>query len=198
MAVDGMDVHGARVALGRISGQTGALSNAARSLSGALHALEWSGPDRDHFVAEFDSRLPNLLRAAQAQVALGKILSVLPTAARVAAESLPVYAPPLGLDDAAQANLQILREAVQSRLRLRLRYLDLAEHSSERVVRPLGCFYWGRVWTLACWCETRQAFRSFRIDRVQAIEALQVRFADEAGRTLADFLRQAQAGPGRG
>ena len=136
--------------------------------------------------------------AAQAQVALGKILSVLPTAARVAAESLPVYAPPLGLDDAAQANLQILREAVQSRLRLRLRYLDLAEHSSERVVRPLGCFYWGRVWTLACWCETRQAFRSFRIDRVQAIEALQVRFADEAGRTLADFLRQAQAGPCRG
>ncbi|MEI8052070.1 MAG: hypothetical protein WCI12_11635 [Actinomycetes bacterium] len=69
MAVDGMDVHGAQVALGRISGQAGALSNAVRSLSGAIHALEWTGPDRDHFVAEFDSRSPNLLRAAQAQVA---------------------------------------------------------------------------------------------------------------------------------
>ena len=68
MAVDGMDVYGARVALGRISAQTGSLANAVRTLSGAIHALEWSGPDRDHFVAEFDARLPNLLGGAQAQI----------------------------------------------------------------------------------------------------------------------------------
>jgi predicted DNA-binding transcriptional regulator YafY len=133
--------------------------------------------------------------AAQARIALGKILSVLPGAARAAAESLAVFAPPVGLDAAAQAHLQILREAVQSRERLRIRYVDLAQRSSERVVRPLGCFHWGSVWTLACWCETRQAFRSFRIDRLQVVEALQTHFADEPGRTLADFLRQVQAGP---
>ena len=133
--------------------------------------------------------------AAQAQLALGKILSVLPAAARAAAESLAVYAPPVGLDAASQAHLQVLREAVQSRERLHIRYLDLAERASERDVRPLGCFYWGSVWTLACWCETRQAFRSFRIDRLQSVDALRTHFADEPGRTLADFLRVVQAGP---
>ncbi|RYF42446.1 MAG: HTH domain-containing protein, partial [Comamonadaceae bacterium] len=47
-----------------------------------------------------------------AQDALGKILSVLPVDARVAAEALAVYAPYAGLPDGAQRTLQTLREAV--------------------------------------------------------------------------------------
>ena len=59
-------------------------------------------------------------------------------------------------------------------------------------MRPLGCFYWGKVWTLVAWCEARHAFRSFRIDRmveVQAVEGAGGAFRDEPGKTLADFLR---------
>ena len=62
------------------------------------------------------------------------------------------------------------------------------------MLRPLGCFYWGKVWTLAAWCELRNDFRSFRLDRmfgVTACEGRDARFKDEAGRTLADFLRHA-------
>jgi len=68
---------------------------------------------------------PALARASQ--VALGKILSVLPVAARVAAESMAVYAPLIGLEPAVKA-------------RLRLRYSDAQGQASERSVRPLGCF----------------------------------------------------------
>ena len=64
---------------------------------------------------------------------------------------------------------------------------------SERTVRPLGCFYWGAVWTLAAWCESRQDFRSFRIDRISVIEVLDERFAMEPGKTLADLQRHVQA-----
>ena len=56
-------------------------------------------------------------------------------------------------------------------------------------VRPLGCFYWGKVWTLAAWCEQRNDFRSFRIDRVGSVQRLDQRFRDEPGRTLADLAR---------
>jgi len=62
-------------------------------------------------------------------------------------------------------------------------------------VWPLGCFFLGAVWTLAAWCELRQDFRSFRFDRVRAIEALDERFRDEPGRTLADLLRAVGAVP---
>ncbi|MDB5846637.1 MAG: DNA-binding transcriptional regulator [Rhodoferax sp.] len=128
--------------------------------------------------------------AREVEGALGKILSVLPPAARVAAESVALYAPQVGLAPAEQGRLQVLREAVQGRHKLRLDYLDLAERSSQRVVRPLGCFYWGKVWTLSAWCETRQGFRGFRVDRIQQIEVTAQRFSDEPGKTLADMLRQ--------
>ena len=130
--------------------------------------------------------------AQAAEVALGKILSVLPVAARVAAQSMAVYAPPLGLEPAVQITLQTLREAVQSRRKLQLAYRDAADRASLRKLRPLGCFYWGSVWTLAAWCETRNDFRSFRLDRIDSLRAMdgpEYAFRDEPGKTLADYLR---------
>jgi predicted DNA-binding transcriptional regulator YafY len=124
-----------------------------------------------------------------AQDALGKILSVLPAEARAAAESLAVFAPHGGLPGPAQRTLQTLREAVQARDKVFIQYRDLNEKASERTLRPLGCFYWGKVWTLAAWCETRQDFRSFRVDRITYVRRLDERFRDEPGRTLADLVR---------
>jgi predicted DNA-binding transcriptional regulator YafY len=122
--------------------------------------------------------------------ALGKILSVLPQAARVSAEAIALYAPGMALDDATRSRLQALREAVHSHHKLHLVYRDLNEAASERTVRPLGCFYWGKVWTLSAWCEMRQDFRGFRVDRIDRVDVLDERFRDEAGKTLADFLRK--------
>ena len=130
--------------------------------------------------------------AQAAEVALGKILSVLPVAARVAAQSMAVYAPPLGLEPTVQITLQTLREAVQARRKLQVDYRDATDRSSLRIVRPLGCFYWGSVWTLAAWCETRNDFRSFRLDRIDSLRPVEgppQPFQVEAGKTLADYLR---------
>ncbi|MFT4267562.1 MAG: YafY family protein [Xenophilus sp.] len=121
--------------------------------------------------------------------ALGKILSVLPPAARVSAEALALYAPAIAMDDTTRLRLQALREAVQARQKLRLDYRDANDAASQRVVRPLGCFYWGKVWTLSAWCELRNDFRGFRIDRIAAVAVLDEHFRDEPGKTLADLLR---------
>lgn len=135
---------------------------------------------------------PALAQAAEA--GLSKILSVLPLAARVAAQGLAVYAPPLGLDAAVQITLGQLREAAQARRKLLVDYRDAADEISQRTLRPLGCFYWGKVWTLAAWCESRADFRTFRMDRVLRVQALigsAGGFRDEPGKTLADYLRTA-------
>ena len=128
--------------------------------------------------------------ARAADDALSKILTVLPPATRVAAERLAVYAPPVGPDDGTRARLEALRQATEARQKLRLHYRDLKEASSQRTVRPLGCFFWGQVWTLAAWCEARQDFRSFRVDRIDAMTLLDDRFRDEPGRSLADLMRR--------
>jgi predicted DNA-binding transcriptional regulator YafY len=131
--------------------------------------------------------------AAQAEAALGKVLAVLPPATRVAAEALALYAPDLGTDAATRERLLQLREAIASRRLLHIRYLDLKDVPSSRTLRPLGCFNWGQVWTLAAWCETRADFRSFRLDRISALQVLDTPFRDEPGRTLADLQRRVRA-----
>lgn len=128
-----------------------------------------------------------------AEDALSKILAVLPPAARAAAESLAVYAPPFGPDVPTRQRLEVLRVAGEAKHRVRLVYLDLREQRSERVVRPLGCFYWGSVWTLAAWCEARDGFRNFRVDRIAELQVLDQRFRDEPGKTLADLFRAVEA-----
>ena len=133
---------------------------------------------------------PALAQASQS--GLSKILSILPASERAAAQSLAVFAPPLGLEPAVQATLQTLREAVQARRKLVVDYGDATGQLTRRTLRPLGCFYWGKVWTLAAWCESRRDFRTFRLDRmcgVQPVEGRAGEVRDEPGTTLADYLR---------
>jgi predicted DNA-binding transcriptional regulator YafY len=56
------------------------------------------------------------------------------------------------------------------------------------VVRPLGLFFWAPIWSLTAWCELREDFRSFRLDRIGALDVLPERFHDEPGRTIDDFF----------
>jgi len=88
--------------------------------------------------------------------------------------------------------LAVTREGLTSQRRIRMRYTDERGEATERTVRPLGVFFWGKTWTLAAWCEMRVGFRNFRLDRVGEA-ALLDRFEEEPGRTLRDLL--AQYGP---
>lgn len=127
--------------------------------------------------------------ARDADDALAKILAVLPTVERAAAENILVYAPLFGIDHDTRERLERLRHATDRRHKLRIEYLDLKDEASTRVLRPLGCFFWGSVWTLAAWCESREDFRNFRVDRIQRIEVLAERFRDESGKSLPDLIR---------
>lgn len=89
--------------------------------------------------------------------------------------------------------LLIAREALVGRRKLRLDYADEKGDSTERTVRPLGVFFWGRKWTLSAWCELRNDFRDFRLDRVRQATMLDETFEEEPGRTLRDLL--ARYGP---
>ena len=131
--------------------------------------------------------------ALQAQSAASKIRAVLSAAARAAADSVAVYAPPVGPDEATRTRLEQLRLAAESHRKVHFHYVDLKDKSTERTVRPLGCFYWGAVWTLAAWCESREGFRNFRVDHIEALDVLDESFRDEPGKTLADLFRLAEA-----
>ena len=48
--------------------------------------------------------------------------------------------------------------------------------------------FWGGVWTLLAWCEKRDAFRSFRFDRMNHIDTLEEKFKETPERCLQYYI----------
>ena len=119
---------------------------------------------------------PALARAAGN--AARKISGVLPEASAASLDEVPIHAP--GRRPYPVELMEPIRLAIAERRKLRLHY-SAPEATSERIVHPLGLFFWGNRWTATAWCELRQDFRSFRLDRLQALEVLDMRIpADPA------------------
>lgn len=138
-------------------------------------------------MALVDQNADDELRKA-AQSLRGKVDAVLPESRRAPVKGwgFSVFLPARRTDELR--HLPLIRKAIRARQKLRLRYTSLSGEASERTVRPLQLDYWGRVWTLASWCEWRQDFRAFRVDHIEGVEALPQLFADEVGKSLADYL----------
>ena len=134
---------------------------------------------------------PALARASDAIVA--KVAAIVPKElAPLVAETRLFVPSTIGAGTSADA-LTLAREAVIARRKLELSYAKADGAATKRTVRPLGIFFWGRTWTLAAWCELRQDFRNFRLDRIAAATMLDETFEDEAGKALRDML--ARYGP---
>jgi len=134
---------------------------------------------------------PALARASDA--ILGKVAAIVPKDLAPLVADTRLFVPStIGAGTSADA-LGRAREALIARRKLELSYAKTDGGATKRTVRPLGIFFWGRTWTLAAWCELRQDFRNFRLDRVAASAMLDETFEDEAGKALRDML--ARYGP---
>ena len=127
--------------------------------------------------------------AASAEDALSKIEAVLPEARGPDTATVPIHAIGAGdMADRARALLDQIQAACDSRTSLDLAYQDEAGSATNRTVRPLGLWFWGRVWTLIGWCELRRDFRMFRVDRIETATPGSV-FADEPDKNLRAFYQ---------
>jgi predicted DNA-binding transcriptional regulator YafY len=133
--------------------------------------------------------------AAHARSALSKIALALPAARREEIARSRLFAPGFHIKPAAAASLETVRQAILQRRKLRAEYVDSGQRTSQRTLRPLAVYFWGTTWTLAAWCESRQDFRNFRLDRMGALEMLQEAFEETPGRTLEDFVKAMQSRP---
>ena len=127
---------------------------------------------------------PGLARAADA--ALAKIEMVLPEGTRHRIANIRLIAPRLKKGSTA-GPLGMIRDGLRNRRRIVLKYRDEQGKTTQRTTRPLAVAFWGKTWTLAAWCELRNDFRSFRLDRMLSAQMSEP-FQDEPGKTLDDFI----------
>ena len=99
--------------------------------------------------------------ALAAEEALVKIDAVLPEKERRAGAETNLFAMGYSLPDEVRRVVDHLDVAIRDRRRVHIVYDALDGEASERDLRPLGLYHWGKVWTLAAWCELRTDFRNF-------------------------------------
>lgn len=125
----------------------------------------------------------------------GKIDAVLPENRTAPKEGWGFAVHPFADAAAGFQYMPPLRAAVRERRKIIARYVDQSGQETERTLRPLQLEYWGRVWTLSAWCELREDFRVFRIDRLAALDTLEDTFEDEPGKTLAELIAREEEAP---
>lgn len=126
-----------------------------------------------------------------AQSALAKVENVLPPERRHAMESSAFTVPDFHVPPAMVEPLEQLRAAIHANRKVQFGYQRADGESSARIVWPLGLFFWGGTWTLGAWCELRQDFRTFRIDRMSAVDMLSESFDGKRDALLKDYIRVA-------
>ena len=123
-----------------------------------------------------------------AEEALIKIEAVLDDEAKARARSVSVQSFDWYIPDEVRVNLDVIDGAVDRVEKLSFDYADKEGVRTRRTIRPLVLNFWGRVWTCVGWCELRQDFRMFRVDRMTAMVAGPI-YKPKSGQSLRDFYR---------
>ncbi|WP_112664256.1 helix-turn-helix transcriptional regulator [Microvirga flavescens] len=132
---------------------------------------------------------PDLAEAGHRAAA--KIAQVLRGDAKRTPDEVPLNVAKRRSDTAADEAgvLRLLRHAIRNRRVVKAVYCDLQDQITERRLRPVGLTAFDLLWLLTAWCEERQDFRNFRLERFRSVTETEERFAPEPGKRFEDFLK---------
>lgn len=102
--------------------------------------------------------------------AIRKIETVLPgnLKANFHLNGIEVYG--VRMTEDTSEKLKLVRAAVEANEKLDLTYSNSESVVTHRIIRPLLLSCWSGVWWVGAWCELRDGFRTFRIDRMLRVE----------------------------
>jgi predicted DNA-binding transcriptional regulator YafY len=86
------------------------------------------------------------------------------------------------------AYLATIQSAIANRHLLEVDYRDKSGGSTRRQVAPIGLVFYNFTWHFIGWCQLRQAYRDFRVSRLQHLVATTRPFTNQPLLTLADYI----------
>ena len=131
--------------------------------------------------------------ADKAASAFDKIQAVLPTSLQGELKQITTFAVPNRPKIPWNINFSDLREFIRKRQKVDVTYSDEKQKETKRTLRPLALVFFNPVWLLTAWCEKREDFRNFRIDRIQGLNINGEIFDDEPSKNLVAYLSQVKA-----
>ena len=128
--------------------------------------------------------------AQKADAAFAKIQAVLPTILQGELDQITTYSIPNQTAVPWTVSFTDLRESIRCKRKIHITYNDGTKADTHRTVRPVALIFCSPVWLLATWCEKRNDFRNFRLDRINALALGDQTFEDEEGKSLLAYKAQ--------
>lgn len=130
--------------------------------------------------------------ARKAQSAYQKIQATLSASLIQELTQISTFSAPSRYKIPWQVNFTEVRECIRRKQYVTFNYQDLSENNTHRRIRPLALISFSPIWLLAGWCELRQDFRNFRLERISHFTVCPERFRDEKNKCLATYLKQVE------
>lgn len=74
-------------------------------------------------------------------------------------------------DEEGDSHLSALQQSIVEKRAIFIRYNSGGkEELSERIVEPVGLWYYSQYWHLIGWCRLRNGYRDFRVSRIQRLQ----------------------------
>ncbi len=126
--------------------------------------------------------------AVSASEVWSKIEAILPEGRTSGLTDTPIFA--MRRARPALNDARVTREAIRDCQVLKISYTDEQGLETKRSIWPLSLTVFTNGWMIAAWCELRNDFRAFRLDRISAISPTGETFVPKNGRNLAAYLSQ--------
>lgn len=120
--------------------------------------------------------------------ASAKILSVLPDKLKRQVEEFPILVPDYHIQSDTAKRALLLRHATDSHFVVDVGYQDEKGSVTKRRLHPIGQIFWGKHWTLVAWCELRNDYRHFRLDRIESLSVSDETFTTSESKSLSYYL----------
>ncbi|AKV00354.1 Transcriptional regulator, DeoR family [Labilithrix luteola] len=138
--------------------------------------------------ARSDARL-----GAAAENAVAKIRAVLPASLRdsvdAATSTVPFVEPP----EPVRVDVADLRAAIRAEHKITIAYRDGGRTETRRTIWPISIGVFERVLVVAAFCELRQDYRGFRLDRIVALEPSGTRYPRKRAVMVKEFREREMA-----
>jgi predicted DNA-binding transcriptional regulator YafY len=126
------------------------------------------------------------------EAALFKIKAVLRTTDKENLDHLTNHIEVLrfrGPDENADSHLTALQQSIAEKRVIFIHYHSGGkEELSERMVEPIGLWYYSMYWHLIGWCRLRKGYRDFRVSRIQRLQLKDERFDASVHPTLHGYI----------
>jgi predicted DNA-binding transcriptional regulator YafY len=133
---------------------------------------------------------------AAAQSVLSKLSAVVPQELQSQLVAAPLYVSEGSAPAIIGTELSELRNAIRETRKLMIAYVDEEGRRTQRTIWPIAMAYYVDVTLVGAWCELRNDFRHFRVDRILTSQVLEERFSADSARLTAEWLALTKDRPG--